>query len=194
MDGILAYTTSQNNFEAKVNDLVIQKLYQLKMEKKFSAFYSLFDQFSGEQTEDEPFMTWLIKKLGCRFNQFMQRYEQWQNQEFAESRGRRKMAPEVVKKVFDTNVENSISSTDGRNGRNMVKQSRQKFFEVYGQEMEHKDIQLETKTKRNRTVYAANRRIATCTIRAIQKKLEEDNVKISLAIIHETFLHYVPHR
>ena len=71
----------------------------------------------------------------------MQRYEQRQNREFAESRGRRKLAPEVIKKVFDTYVENSISSTDGRNGRNMVKQSRQKFFEVYGQEMEHKDIQ-----------------------------------------------------
>jgi hypothetical protein len=77
LDEILAYTTSQNNFEAKVNDLVIQKLYQLRKQKKFSTFYSLFDQFFGEQTEDEPFMAWLIKKLGCRFNQFMQRYQQW---------------------------------------------------------------------------------------------------------------------
>ena len=182
LEEVLAYTSSESSFEAMVTDLVIIKLNQLKRERKFANFYSLFDQFFGEQI-DEAFMTWLVnKKLGSRVDRFLPRYKEWQDRGFVDSRGRRRMNPEVVTKIFNMFVDNSISSTDGWNGRNVVKMSKRKFLETYGQEIiEHKDIKIETMMKRNRAVYVSNRRIATCTIRAVQKKLkEEEGIDVSI--------------
>ena len=165
---------------------MIKRLRKLKSERKFSQFYSLFDQLFGERSDDESFLRWLVsKQLGMSLYGFRKSYEEWCNREFKDPRGRRKLSPEVIKEVYDTYIDNSISSTDGRNGRSTVKQSLSKFLQIYGQEMVHKDIKLEEKVKRNRTVYTANRRIATCTIRAIQKKLQEEGVQISIGKLLE---------
>ena len=67
----------------------------------------------------------------------------------------------------------------------MLKLSRRKFLQIYGQDMVHKDVKVEEKTKRNRTVFAVNRRVATCTICAIQKKLQEEGLHISLGKVLE---------
>ena len=49
-----------------------------------------------------------------------------------------------------------------------------KFLSINGQEISHKEIKVEFQNKRNRTVYAVNRRVATCTVRAIQKRLKNE--------------------
>ena len=72
----------------------------------------------------------------------------------------------------------------GRNGRNMVNIGKRKFLEVYGREMNHKDVNLECHTtKRGQTVFSANRRVATCTVRAMKAKLESENCKISYSCV-----------
>ena len=39
---------------------------------------------------------------------------------------------EIKQKVYDIWLKNSINSTDGRNGRNIVKLSKRKYLEQYG--------------------------------------------------------------
>ena len=38
----------------------------------------------------------------------------------------------IEEKVYDIWLKNSINSTDGRNGRNIVKLSKRKYLEQYG--------------------------------------------------------------
>ena len=83
-------------------------------------------------------------------------------------------------------MDNSVTSTDGRNGHNMVNINKRRFFEIYGCELSHDDVQIEAHTnKRNQKIFSANRRIATCTVRVLQSKLESENCNISLGIILE---------
>ena len=93
------------------------------------------------------------------------------------------MPPETVKKVYDLWVDNSITSTVGNNGRNMVNITRG-LLEVYGCEINHEDIKSETRiSKRNQTLLSVNRRVATCTVRAIKNKLESENCKVSVGTV-----------
>ena len=39
---------------------------------------------------------------------------------------------EIKQKVYDIWLKNSINSTDGRNGKNIVKLSKRKYLEQYG--------------------------------------------------------------
>ena len=69
---------------------------------------------------NEEFFKWITDKLDVRYSRFVPRYKQWSLRGFTDSRVRHRLSDEVVKCVYDTWVENSITSTDGRNGRSIV--------------------------------------------------------------------------
>ena len=77
----------------------------------------------------------------------------WRERGFEDTRGRSKLSPEVVEKVYATFVDNSVTSTDGRNGRNMVTIRKQRYFKIYDAFLEHSDIKIEEKRgKKKRTL------------------------------------------
>ena len=176
---IYSYTECTNRFEALAIASIISRLKTLSKEKKYGTFYKLLDEFFGENLQDDGFAHWLIwKKLGIRTNRCLPRLAMWKERGFQDSRGRSRLPPEVVQKVFDVYVENSITSTDGRNGRNMVKIKKRRLLEIYGSILTHDDIKLEEKVSRKRTYFQSNRRILTCTIREIQEKLEGEGLNV----------------
>ena len=76
-------------------------------------------------------------------------------------------------------IKNSINSTDGRNGRNLVKLSKRKYIEQYGTVKNNEAVIEEVKNKRGQTYYSANRMVVTCTIRSIQDQLSQQGIVVS---------------
>ena len=184
LEEIYAYTDCTNKYEAAVAEAVIKKLKMLSQEKKFGRFYMILDEFFGDKLQDDGFANWLIyKKLGLRTNRCLPRLKSWKERDFRDPRGRSRLSPEVVKKVFDMYVENSITSTDERNGRNMVKIRKRRLLEIYGYVVEHSDVKMEENESRNRKYYQANRRILTCTIHEMQQKLKDEGCEVSFGKI-----------
>ena len=100
-----------------------------------------------------------------------------------DSRGRHRLSVEIQQAVYNTWVENSIHSTDGRNGRNMVNISKRKYLSKYGN-IENKGVVVDEKSnKKGHTYFSANRVVVTCTVRAIWDKLIEGGVHVSLGKI-----------
>ena len=176
LEEVLAYTDVDSENEAKALRAVIVMLKGMYKSRKYGTFYKVFFDMFGEYVEDQSFMKWISSKLGMDNHlRFKVRLEDWKDRQFRDSRGRKGLSEEMVQTVYNIWIENSISSTDGSNGRNMVNIRKRKYFEVYHSVLEHKDVKIEESTnKRNQSLLSANRRIATCTCREIQKKLKED--------------------
>ena len=186
LNEIYAYTDSDNKYEALAISNVISRLKTLSKEKKFGTFYRILDEFFGEQLQDEGFAYWLLnKKLGLRTSRCLPRLAAWRARDFRDPRGRSKLSPEDTQKVFDMYVENSITSTDGRNGRNMLKISKRRLLEIYGYVVNHDDIKIEEKQSRKRLYYQSNRQIFTCTIQDLQQKLKDAGLNLSIGKIHD---------
>ena len=105
-------------------------------------------KFYGDQLNDEPFRAWLAKKFEIRSSKFSQYVLKWKENEFKEVRERNKIPTEIQNKIHNTWIENSIVSTDGRNGRNVVNISKRQFLQKYG-EIQSNLVELtEKKNKR----------------------------------------------
>ena len=111
-------------------------------------------------------------------HQAMQAVANWKDRNFTETRGKNELPLEVRQAIYDTWVENSISSTDCHNGQNVINISKHKYFSLY-HDIENKKIVVEKK-KIGQVQFQANRMILTCTIRNIHNKLTESGVRVSL--------------
>ena len=67
--------------------------------------------FTDKMT-DENFLKWLAVKLEVRPSRFCTHVINWRQHNFREVRGCKSIPPESKEKIYDTWVENSISSTD----------------------------------------------------------------------------------
>ena len=106
-------------------------------------------------------------------------------------RGRKELSQNVKQNIYDTRIKNSINSTDGRNGRNLVKLSKRKYIEQYGTIKNNEVVIEEVKNKCGQTYYFANRMIITCTIRSIQDQLSQQGIVVSYA---HSLLHLLQRR
>ena len=113
--------------EALLNDLK-----SLHDSKKYGVFHARFHNLFGEQLEEENFLRWLASKLNIRQSRFIDSVNNWKLNEYKERSGRDGIPFEVQKIIYDTWIENCTTSTDGRNGRNMVQISKRKYIEKYG--------------------------------------------------------------
>ena len=145
---ILSHKTRDSVFKAQVYKALITRLRALNKERKFSTFHRLLNEVFGDQLNDEPFRAWLAKKFEIRSSKFSQYVLKWKENEFKEVRERNKIPTEIQNKIHNTWIENSIVSTDGRNGRNVVNISKRQFLQKYG-EIQSNLVELtEKKNKR----------------------------------------------
>ena len=135
-----------------------------------------------DKMNDTSFLKWLASKLNrpCRFFNYV---ANWKDKNFTETRGKSELPLEVRQAIYDTWVENSISSTDCRNGRNVINIRKRKYFSLY------RDIE---KNIRGHAQFQANRMILTCTVLNIQNKFTESGVKVSLGKVM-SFNHFSLH-
>ena len=105
----------------------------LNKETKFPTFHRLLNEVFGGQLNGEAFLAWLAKNFELRSSKFSQYILKWRENEFKEARGRNKIPIEIQNKIYNTWIENSIVSTDGRNGRNVVNIFKRQFLQKYGE-------------------------------------------------------------
>ena len=77
-------------------------------------------------------------------------------------------------------IENSITSTDGRNGCNEVNISKRQYFQKYGNLSSELVETTEKCNKRGRLMVSVGRKVATCTISTIQDKLSKEQINVSV--------------
>ena len=92
----------------------------------FPAFHKLlFDLFTNN-LENGDFLKWLSKNLEIRTHRLRDGIIKYKNNEFKETRTREKCKDRQA--VYDAWVENSIPSTDDRNGQNKVATSKRHYL------------------------------------------------------------------
>ena len=179
VDEILAYTHAEDLFAARMCEALLNDLRSLYDSQKYGVFHARLHTLFGEQLEEEKFLRWLASKLKIRQSRFIDSVNNWKLNKYKERRGRDGVPFEVQKIIFDTWIEN-CTTTDGRNGRNMVQISKRKYIEKYGS-LSHESIKIdEHKNKRGQLYLASNRMVVTCPVRSIQRKVAEKGYKGSL--------------
>ena len=180
VDEILAYTHAEDLFEARMCEALLNDLRSLHNSQKYGVFHARLHTLFREQLEKENFLRWLASKLNIRQSRFIDSVDNWKLNKYKERRGRDGIPFEVQKIIYDTWIENCTTSTDGRNGRNMVQISKRKYIEKYGS-LSHESIKIdEHKNKRGQLCLASYRMVVTCPVRSIQGKVAEKSYTVSL--------------
>ena len=115
-----------------------------------------------DKMTDPSFLSWLGSKLNIRTSIFLIYVANWRDRNFKETRGTANSTDDKLKReIFDTWIENSINSTDGHNGRNLISISKSKYNELF-HNIENKTVSFNVVVnKRGRTLYQANRMVLT---------------------------------
>ena len=121
---------------------------------------------------DTNFLKWLASKLNIRPCRFFYYVANWKDRNFPETRGKNELPLEVRQTIYDTWLENSISSTDCCNGRNVINISKRKYFSLH-RDTENKKIVVEKKEKIKEVMFnfKPTGMILTCTIHNIHNKV-----------------------
>ena len=148
--------------------------------RKYGVFHARLHTLFREQLEEENFLRWLPSKLNIKQSRFIDSVNNWMLNKYKERRGRDGIPFEVQKIIYDTWIENCTTSTDGRNGRNMVQISKRKYIEKYGS-LSHESMKIdEHKNKHGQLYLASNGLVVTCPVRSIQGKVAEKGYTVSL--------------
>ena len=129
--------------------------------------------------------------MQIRHSKFNEYHSKWRTSLFSEIRGRQELSQNIKQNIYDTWIKNFINSTDGRNGRNLVKLSKRKYTEQYGTIKNNEVVIEEDKNKRGQTYYSANCMIITCTIRSIQDQLLQQGIVVSYGKIISLRLFFI---
>ena len=160
-------TTSVHETTVVTN--LIEYLKDLNKNQQYPLMHETMNKIFKDKMTDPSFLSWLASKLNIRTSRFLIYVANWRDRNFKETRGTaNSIDDELKQEIFDTWVENSINSTDGRNGRNLVSISKSKYNELFNN-IENKTVSVNVVMKRReRALYQANRMVLTCTVRDIQ--------------------------
>ena len=160
-------TTSVHETTVVTN--LIEYLKDLNKNRQYPLMHETMNKIFKDKMIDPSFLSWLASKLNIRTSRFLIYVANWRDRNFKETRGTaNSIDDELKQEIFDTWVENSINSTDGRNGRNLVSISKSKYNELFNN-IENKTVSVNVVMKRReRALYQANRMVLTCTVRDIQ--------------------------
>ena len=160
-------TTSVHETTVVTN--LIEYLKDLNKNRQYPLMHETMNKIFKDKMTDPSFLSWLASKLNIRTSRFLIYVANWRDRNFKETRGTaNSIDDELKQEIFDTWVENSINSTDGRNGRNLVSISKSKYNELFNN-IENKTVSVNAVMKRReRALYQANRMVLTCTVRDIQ--------------------------
>ena len=94
--------------------------FPIYINQKYIVFHEKLHVLFGEQLNNENFLKWIVDKLGIRKSRFVDTVRRWEAIQYKESRGREDISFKSKQKIYNTWIENCITSTDGQNGRNVV--------------------------------------------------------------------------
>ena len=78
---ILAYTTSDTTYEAKVCQAFLTELKELNRLKRFCTFHQRLNSVFHDQLDDENFLAWLVEKLNLRKGRFKDSVHAWRRKQ-----------------------------------------------------------------------------------------------------------------
>lgn len=178
IDPLLKQNENDSKFENLVSDALLKHLKCLNKEKRFPKFHECLNNIFGDQLTNDDLLEWLSTKLEIRPSKFKKYVAKWRENKFQETRGRQEQL-EIKQKVYDIWLKNAINSTDGRNGRNMVRMSKRKYIAQYGSLKNENVVIEEIRNKRGQLYYSANRMVATCTVRSILQQASQQGISVS---------------
>ena len=140
--------------ETTVVTNLIENLKDLNKNQQYLLMHETMNKIFMVKMTDPRFLSWLASKLNIRTSKFLIYVANWRDHNFKETRGTgNSIDDELKQEIFDTWVENSINSTDGRNGRNLVSISKSKYDELF-HNTENKTVSVNVVVnKRGRTLY-----------------------------------------
>ena len=149
---VLVNADSNRFYEAIVVSNLIDYLRDLNQKRLFPKLHETMNSIFKDKMSDENFLKWLAVKLEFRPSRFCIQVANWRERNFREAMGSKSMPVESKQKIYDIWVENSISSTDARNGRNLISISKSKYNTMYCN-IENKSVQINSNVnKRGKTV------------------------------------------
>ena len=139
--------------ETTVVTNLIEYLKDLNKKQQYPLMHEIMNKIFKDKMSDPSFLSWLASKLNIWTSRFFIYVANWGDHSFKETRGTaNSIDDELKQEIFDTWVENSINSTDGRNGRNLVSISKSKYNELF-HNIENKTISVNVVVnKRGRTL------------------------------------------
>ena len=118
--------------ETTVVTNLIEYLKDLNKKQQYPLMHEIMNKIFKDKMSDPSFLSWLASKLNIRTSRFFIYVANWRDHSFKETRGTaNSIDDELKQEIFDTLVENSINSTDGCNGRNLVSISKSKYNELF---------------------------------------------------------------
>ena len=170
---ILTHTSMEAQIEAIVCNTFITRSKNLYCERRFPTFHRTLNEFFGDQLDDENFLAWLPQKFKVRTSKFIKYVQNWRKNQYCETRGRQKLPSETQLKIFNTWIENSIPSTDGRNGRNEVNLSKREYIKKYDTLQSDLVEMHEKRNKRGKLIISSGRRVYNKSITRQTFKIEQ---------------------
>ena len=149
---------SQSFQSSLVNDTICY-LKSLWKKGSYPEFHKFYLNFFADILEDDYFMKQFAKSLDIR-SYFLQSLNKYKSSNFAERRGRHKFKERQLDYYMWT--DQSIPSTDGRNGRNIITISKCCFLLFTN--LNQKVLIKEKVNKHGQTVFQSPRMIATSTV------------------------------
>ena len=138
LSDVIVNADSNSVHEAIAVSNLTDHLRDLNQKRLFSKLHETMNSiFKGKMT-DENFLKWLAVKLEVRPSRFCIQLANWRERNFREARGSKSMPVESKQKIYMW-VENSISSNDARNGRNLINISKNKYNTMY-RNIENKSV------------------------------------------------------
>ena len=116
MAEVVVNADSASIHEATVVSSVIDYLKELNKKSQYPLMHQTMHNVFKDKMNDTNFLKWLASKLNIRPCRFFNYVANWKDRNFTETRGKNELPLEVRQAIYDTWVENSISSTDCRNG------------------------------------------------------------------------------
>ena len=153
---------------------IMKHLKELWDNKKYMQFHKLLYAVCGEEllVNDERFSVWLCGRLDVQHKhaRFITYIRKAIENKFIETRGRNPLSPEFKQNIYDIWLENSIPSTDGRNGRNIVSIAKEQFQQKFGSV--NSSVHLEEKlNRRGKLQIVANRLVLIRVLIGFYRKI-----------------------
>ena len=155
------------------NSVVIGYLKKIMYTNRVEFYKTLLNMFGEELLVNESFMSWLYPQLTSRSGRLKAQIYESINNNYTSKRGRKHglLTKEDKQKICSYWTENSIQSTDRRNGESSVRISKMQYLQDLG-DIEGGSELKEVKSKKGKIFIQAEKRIASCTVRKLTQKLK----------------------
>ena len=141
----------------------MKHLKTLWLEKKYLHFHQFIFYICGDELiNDDQFLFWLCDKLKMnhRCTRLIQSIRKARENNFSNIRGWSTLSFELKQKIYDLWLANSIPSTAGRNGRNVVSIPKERFLQKFDENLQSPNVNIEEKmNRRGKLQLVANRYI-----------------------------------